>query len=428
MNPMTSRATTGVDDLAGLGPRFRTLWVAATLSNIGDGVVVPAFALLAASLTRDPLLVSAVAAGLWLPWLVVAPVTGALSDRWDRRRTMVAVDALRCLVLAGLGGAVLLDVVNIWLLIVVAFLMGTAETSFDTSAEAIVPMVVSRDPARLERANGWMQASESVTNRLAGPPVGSALFAAAASAPFLVDAATFGLASALVARLPGNYPPADATVGPQRLRDDVVEGVRWLWDHRLLRTIALGAAVGNLASAAAFGILVLFAQEILGLADAAFGLLLAAGAVGGLAGSLVAARLSGRVSPALLLPATFVVAGVGQLAIGFSTNAYVVGALFAVMNLAVVWVSILIRALRQQLVPDRLLGRVVGAQRMIGLGAMPVGALLGGVMGRALGLPSPFVAGGVLQVVAALGLWFAMRRPPATPDVGPWYADTQVDG
>lgn len=396
--------------LRALGPRFRTLWVASTLSNIGDGVAVPAFALLAASLTRDPLLVSAVTAALWLPWLVVAPVTGALSDRWDRRRTMVWVDALRFVVLAGLGAAVLLGVASIWLLIVVAFLVGAAETSFDTSAEAIVPMVVSRDPTQLEKANGWMQASEAVANRLAGPPIGSALFAAAASAPFLIDAATFGLASALVARLPGRYPPSDTTAGTRRLREDVAEGMRWLWDHRLLRAIAVGAAAGNLASAAAHGILVLFAQEILGLGEAAYGLLLAAGAVGGLLGSILATRLAGRVTAVHLLPMTFAVAGIGQLTIGLSSNAYVVGALFAAMNLAIVWVSILIRALRQQLVPDRLLGRVVGAQRTIALGAMPVGALLGGVVGRGFGLAAPFVAGGVLQIMVAVPLGLVMRR------------------
>lgn len=396
--------------VADLDPRFRTLWTAATLSNVGDGVVVPAFALLAASLTRDPLLVSAVTAALWLPWLVVAPVSGALSDRWDRRRTMVWVDAVRFLILAVLGTAVLAEVASIWLLIVVAFLIGAAETAFDTSAEAIVPMVVSRDPARLERANGWLQASEAVSNRLVGPPLGGALFGVAASVPFLIDAVTFGLASMVVSRLPGRYPPAETPDVRQTLRVAVTEGIRWLWDNRILRAIALGAAVGNFAIVAADAILVLFAQDVLGLGAAAYGLLLAAGAVGGLLGSLAATRFAGRMTPQNLLPATFLVAGLAQAAIGLTSNPYVVAALFAAVSLVAVWVSVLIRALRQQLVPDRLLGRVVGAQRMIAFGALPLGALAGGAIGRSFGLAAPFLFGGLVQVLVAIPLWVVLKK------------------
>lgn len=319
--------------------------VAATLSNLGDGIVAPAFGLLAAALTRDPLLVSAVTAALWLPWLLVAPVAGALSDRWDRRRTMVAVDAVRFAVVAALGVAVLLDAASIWLLIVIAFLIGMAETSFDTSAEAIVPMVVPREPASLERANGWLQASEAVSNRLVGPPLGGVLFGVAPSVPFLLDAATFGLASAIISRLPGRYPPAELPEVRPTLRADVVEGIRWLWDHRLLRVMSVGAAIGNLALVAGEAVLVLFAQDVLGLGAGGYGVLLSAAAVGGLAGSVLA------------------------------------------------------------------------------LGMAPVGALLGGILGRVFGLAAPFVAGGALQIVISVPLFLALRRA----DVG-MGGDPAADG
>jgi MFS family permease len=183
------------------GTGFAKLRAAQGISNLGDGVYGTALPLLAATLTRDPLLVSLVSFAEWLPWLLFGLLSGALLDRWDRRRVMWTVDAARFAIVASLAVAVLADQASIALLAAVGFLLGTGQTLVDTGAHPILPTLVSREAQRLERANGRLVGTQVVTQELAGPPVGGFLFSAAAWIPFAVDAVTFATGSALVARI-----------------------------------------------------------------------------------------------------------------------------------------------------------------------------------------------------------------------------------
>src|SRR5574341_97636 len=240
----------------GLGAAFRRMWAAQGISNAGDGVYLTALPLLAASLTRDPLPVSAVMFAQWLPWLLFGLVTGALLDRWDRVRVMWTVDACRFAVVGALAAAVLLGWASIPLLMAVGFLLGTGQTLVDTAAHTLVPALVSRDPRRLERANSRLLGTQVVADQLAGPPLGGALFSVAAWSPFLVDAVSFGLSSALMARLPGRERGRAHIGGPRTtIRADIAEGLRFLLRHRLLRAMAGLVMAVVIASAASDAIL-----------------------------------------------------------------------------------------------------------------------------------------------------------------------------
>jgi hypothetical protein len=151
------------------GTGFAKLWAAQGTSNLGDGVYGTALPLLAATLTRDPLLVSLVSFAEWLPWLLFGLLSGALLDRWDRRRVMWTVDAARFAIVGGLAVAVLADRASIALLAAVGFLLGTGQTLVDTGAHSILPTLVSREAQRLERANGRLVGTQVVTQELAGP-------------------------------------------------------------------------------------------------------------------------------------------------------------------------------------------------------------------------------------------------------------------
>jgi MFS family permease len=154
----------------GLGPEFRKLWAANAISNLGDGVAAVAGPLLAASLTRDPLLVAGLVFAQRLPWLLFSLLSGALVDRLDRRRLMAGVDLACCLLLGLLGIAVLVDAATVALLYAAFFALGTAETLFDNAAVSILPAVV---PAGgLPRANGRLLGARMVSEQLAGPPLG----------------------------------------------------------------------------------------------------------------------------------------------------------------------------------------------------------------------------------------------------------------
>jgi MFS family permease len=388
-----------------LGANYLRLWGAATVSNLGDGVTVAALPLLAASLTRDPTGVSLVTLALTLPWLLFALVGGALADRLDRRKAMAAVDGIRMVLIGVLGIVILADQQSLWLLVVIAFLLGTAETVFDNASQAILPNVVARD--HLELANGRLYAAEIVTNQFAGPPLGAFLFAAAAAAPFLLDAGSFGLAALLVLTMRGSFKPVrEVAAGAPRpsIRADIGEGLRWLRRHRLLRTLAMALGVLNLLSSGMFAVLVLYALEVLDLSEQGYGILLVAGGVGALIGSVLARALSTRIGPGSVLTVAMVAIGAAALVPAIWANPIAVGVALAVEGgFGVAW-NVVTVSMRQAIVPDALLGRVNSAYRLLGWGTMPLGALLGGVLAQVFGLRAPFVVAGVVPIVMGFAL------------------------
>ena len=391
------------------GSGFARLWGATAVSNVGDGVYATALPLLAASLTRDPLLVSLVSFAEWLPWLLFGLLSGALLDRWDRRRVMWTVDAARFAIVGGLAVAVLMDRASIALLAAVGFLLGTGQTLVDTGAHSILPALVSRDAQRLERANGRLVGTQVVTQELAGPPVGGFLFSLTTWVPFAVDAVSFAAGSALVASIRGHFGPAPEALGPDgrrtTLRSEIAEGLRWLAAHRVLRATAAMVTVVNLLAAGGWAVMVLFAQELLGLDAVGFGLLLSGSAVGGVLGSLVAARSVAVVGTARIIVGTMIVSALAFLAFGLSSDPRLAGVLMGVVVFMTVIFNVVVGALRQALTPDRLLGRVISAFRLFSYGSVPFGSLLGGVLARSFGLRAPFlVAGVVIPVVALLCL------------------------
>jgi MFS family permease len=385
-----------------LGPNYRKLWTAAAVSTVGDGVHYAALALLAASLTRDPLQVSAVVFASQLPVLLLILPSGALVDRWDRRAVLWTVDAFRCLVAAALAAAVLAGWASIPLLAAAGFLLGAGETLFNTAAQAIVPAIVSRDPQRLERANGRLQGAAIVGQQFIGPPTGGFLFSVAASLPFWTNAISFAASSALLAAIPGRFRhQKQANQTTTTLRAEIAEGLRWLVAHRLLRTIAVMVGVTNLLAGAWLAILVLFAKDELHVTDAGYGLLLAAFAAGGTLGSVLAARLSRRFGTARVLIAEIVLEGMTTVALGLTGNAWLAGALLVALGFQVLVWNVVSASLRQSLLPDQLIGRVVSAYHFISMGTGPLGALLGGVLGRMLGLRAPFLLTGFVLVPMA---------------------------
>ncbi len=388
----------------GLGANYWKLWTASTISNLGDGVTLVAGPLLAASLTRDPVLVAGIAFAQRLPWLLLSLISGALVDRLDRRLLMVAVDGFRTVLLLGLALAVLLDFVNIPLLYVVFFLMGTAETLFDTASVSILPAVVPRES--LEKANGRLFGAQIISNEFAAPPLGGFLFAAAASVPFFLDAGSFAAASALVLFMRGKF-KAERPEGtpPTTLWAEIREGLRWLWGHQLLRTLAVSLGVANLTMTATISIFVLFAQELLGLGPFGYGVLMTSVAVGGLAGSLAAEHLTGWLGAGTVMRIGLLIEAASTGVIALSREPLVVGAMLALFGFhAIVW-NVITISLRQQIIPERLLGRVNSAYRLLGLGGMSVGALLGGVLARSFGLTAPFWFASAFVAILTLFVW-----------------------
>ena len=391
--PVDARSTRG---LAGL---YWRLWSAATASALGDGLRRVALPLLAVHLTRDARLVALVAAAGTVPWLVFGLPIGALVDRWDRRRTMAAVDLLRTLVVAVLAVAVAVGALSIPLLVAVTFVLGTGEIFAESAALALVPQLV--DAAQLERANGRLQAGEVAAGQFAGQGLGGALFAVALALPFALDAATFLLSAALVLTLhtptPRPLPPASL----RRLPAETAEGLRWLAGHRL-RILCVLLAVLAAVSGAFWAVAALYAASILGLGPTGFGVLLAVGAAGSLTGSLLAEPLAARLGTAGAIRLALALVTVATAGLAATRSPLVAGALLVVNGVAVLVWNVVTVSLRQAIIPDRLLGRVGSAYLFIGLGARPAGALGAGLLAHAAGLPAVFAVSAALLAVTAL--------------------------
>ena len=383
-----------------LGRDFGRLWTAATVSTLGDGITYTAGPLLAATLTRDPLLIGVVGAASFAPWILVGLVSGALVDRLDRRRLMWTVDLGRAAVLAGIATAVLAGWASIPLLAAGAFLLGVGQTFFDSAAQAAIPTIVGREPDRLAAANGRLLGAQTIGQQFAGPPAGGVLFTLAPWLPYAVDAVSFVGSSILLMRIRGRF--TVGRTGPRpSLRADIAGGLRWLFRHRLLRGLALVTGVLNLVFMATEVVLVLVAQERLGLGGIGFGVLLTGSAAGALAGSLTAARLARRLGagPAYVVSVGLLAASL--IGLGLTTLPWVAGAALAVIGYAVTLGNVILQSLRQEVTPPELLGRVVSAYRLIGMGAIPVGALAGGLVGR-IDLRLPYLVGAVLVALTGV--------------------------
>jgi len=305
-----------------LGSDFTRLLAAAVVSNLGDGVRLAAGPLLVASLTSDPALVGGAVFVQQLPWLLLSLPVGAYVDRLDRRRLLVGVSLARALLAAVLTVAVATGTAGVPLVYVVLFAVGVA----DNTSSALVPALVA--PAELPRANARLTTAFLVGNQFAGPPLGAWLFVAGAAVPFGAEAAGFALTLPLLLGVKATRPTATLTTRRERgwLRQDVTEGLRWLWHQPAIRLLALVLTAMNVTYMAAFAVWVLYARERLGLSGAGFGFLLTASALGGLAGAAATGRLTDRFGPAALLRTGLLVETAVHIVLALTRSPWIAGA------------------------------------------------------------------------------------------------------
>ncbi len=392
---------------ARLGREFRWWVTSSWTSNLGDGLVLAAGPLLVASRTDDAFVVALAALLGWLPPLLFSLWAGVVTDRVDRRRLVMATNGVRVVVLALLATAVALDVVPVWLVLASLFALGTAETFADNVGSTIAPMVVHRDD--LAVANARTQAGFIGLNQLAGPPLGAALFGLAHWSPFATTAVLMAAAVVLVSRvvLPAHGRHACAT---STVRADVVEGLRWTWRHPAVRTLVLTILVFNVTFGAAWSVLVLYAQQRLGLGDVGFGLVTTVQGLGGLLAVSFYGWLTARVSLATLMRVGLVVETLTHLVLAATTSPWVAMPVFFVFGAhAFVWGTTSI-TIRQRAVPTALQGRVNSVNRIGVFGGLVVGAGIGGWIAQHWGVTAPFWCAGIGSAVFVVLIWRELRH------------------
>jgi MFS family permease len=379
---------------------FKLLWGATALSNVGDGLRIVALPLLATSITTDPRLIAGVTIAERIPWLIFILPGGAWADRFDRRVLRMRLDIARAALMAALVAVIVVDRVSILAIYAVAALLASAEAVVDSSSMALVPATVDRRD--LEGAGGRLTSTELLTNDLVGPPLGGLLFGLAVAAPFGIDALTFAGAALLMSFMAGSYRSGAVPVEGSALRGEIADGFRWLWNDPLLRRLATISTALGTASYIGNTVLVLFARETLGLSPFGYGLLLVPGALGGIAGSLLAPRLR-RYPLRLALAGAVLGSGVTTWIMSSVSSPIAVSLLAAgSLGFVMIW-NVLTVALRQRVIPNERLGRVGASYRFLVFLGMPFGALLGGLLASRFGVREAiFVSGSALVALGSI--------------------------
>jgi len=406
-----------------LGMAFRTLWVGQTLSLFGSQVTFLALPLAAILVLHASAFEMGVLGAVeFAPFLFLTLFAGAWVDRVRRRPVMIAANLARAELIGAVPIAAALGVLSIPFLAVVAFAAGCGAVLFEVAFLAYVPSLVGRD--RLTAANTRLFSSASAAD-VVGPGLAGTLVSLV-GAPFALaaDALSYlvSAASLIAIRQPE---PAPAVAVRRDLRAEIGEGLRVTFRHPMLRPFAFEAATFNLFSAMLNAVFLLFLTRELGFAPAAVGSIFVVGALGSLAGSMVAGRIAGRIGLGPTLLGSMIAACSVYLVIPFVggssvLTAAVLAGVFAVAGAFIAITVIHVMTIRQTVTPDRLLARMNASYRTLGYGIMPIGALLGGVIGEALGLRATLAV--AAAGIAAAPLWVVFSPIPRIrriEDVGP---------
>lgn len=416
MNETPDRPRTGWGVLAQRD--FRLLWVGESVSGLGNSVTAVALPLIAVEvLDADSTAVGLLAAAVWLPWLLVGLPVGAWVDRIRKRPLMMACDLVAGAALLSIPSAVWLDALTLQHMVVVALICGAAAVCFDTAYHSYIRIVL--DGRDLLEGNAKLQGSESAV-RVAGPGAAGLLAQAfGAVTGLLADAVTFLISVVCLKRIEVVEP--DRAPGEERapLRRQIIEGLRFVGRDPYLRPMVTWGAAINMALMGYQAVQVVFLVRTVGLNPALVGMLLTSGSVGGIVGALMASRFSRRFGSArgllllqavtapfaLLMPMT--TAGPGLLL--FAMGGFVVGIGISVAN-------IVVGSFRQTYCPPHMLGRVVATAMMINHSTIPVGSLLGGVLGDTVGYrPAMWIMTGLVAPCWLILVMSPMRRERDLP-------------
>jgi MFS family permease len=392
---------------------FMKLWTAETISQLGTQVTLLALPLTAILILKaSPFEVGLLGTTEFLPFILVGLPAGVWVDRLRRRPILIVGDLGRVLALGSIPIAYELGLLHIVQLYIVAFVTGVLTVFFDVSYQSYLPSLVER--SELVDGNAKLEISRSGA-QLAGPGLAGALIQVLrAPVAILADALSY-LGSAIFIFLIRKHEPPVPRHLPDgtkpRMRNEIREGLRYVWRHPLLRPIAFCTASSNLFSQMAMAVLLIFAVRRLGMSPGVIGLAFALGNIGFLLGAFVAVRVGRRFGVGRTIVGTAMLFGVGYLPIALMTrsNAFplLVAGMF-IMGFGGTVYNVNQVSLRQAITADRMQGRMNATMRFTVWGTIPIGSFVGGILGGSIGLRPTLL-------VAAIGSLFSFVAPLLSP-------------
>lgn len=382
---------------------FLIVWSGSLVSEMGDQVTMLALPLAAVLvLHAGAFQLGALRAAASLAFLVIALPAGILVDRRRKRPLMIAADLGRVVLIGSVPAMAALNLLTIWQLYLVALGAGILSVIFDVSYQSFVPALVGRD--RLHEGNAKMALPSSFA-RVVGPATAGGLVAVAGAARAMTaDAFSFAVGAAATALLRIREPAPEQPEAERHMRAEIAEGLRYVFGHPVLRRVVACTATANFFNSVMYSILVLYLLRDLRADPARIGEVMSLGSLGGLAGGLVAGRLARWIGTARMLWLSKAALGWVTIAIPLARPGWgvlLVSAGLVVSGFSAVVYNVAQVSYRQSVTPPRLLGRMNASIRWVIWGTMPLGALLGGWLGTAIGLRATVAVGVVGSWLAA---------------------------
>ena len=405
---------------------FNLLLTASTFSNLADGIAGFAYPWLFSLLTRDPLLISIVSVLVNLPRLIFVLYAGVIADKFNRQKILIYTRLGQVFLTSIFIILIYINLDNIpkvvqfdepqfdskFLIIsaayLLAFMFGLLEVTRDNAAQAFLPQIVSKD--NLPKANGRLFGIEIVTNSFLGTPIGGFLIGFSLITPFMFDTLLMLVSVFFITGIKGKFERPEGISKEQNTSEMIKEGVEWLKNNTLLKRLAIYTGIANFFGSMQFPIMILFAQELIGLNAIQYSFLAYGAAIGGLVGSQVANKVNARLEESKTLLISVALFGIGMFAPYVTSNPFIVAGSFGLSSFGSVLWNVQAVSIRQALIPDNLLGRVNSVYRLLALGLNPIGAIFGGAIvkildnsfSREFALRFPFLLGGIFMLILFL--------------------------
>lgn len=390
-----------------LGATFNKLWSAAMFSKFSDGLVGAAIPLLAATLTRDSVLIAIQANMMLLPWLFFAIPIGALMDRLNRRLSMLLVQGTRVAIGATIASLMITGQMNLWFLMALTFIFGISEVVYDTATQSTIPALLKGN--QLERGNSRLQIADTVMQSFIGAPLGAIIFAAIAFTPFMGISVCYVIAIILVSSIaPKAMQSLRSADAPKRstLRAEMKEGLVYLWNDKVLFRLVVTTGAVGFCYALGQSTLVLFILDHLHVPEASYGLLMIPLAVGALLGAFASPLLSARFGRSKTLAYSLPISALTLLLAGLAPDATWYMAATLLHGFFIAQWNILLMSTYHAMIPNEIFGRIHGTRRTLVWGLMPIGGLIGGFLGK-IDITLPMIVGGIsATIIASTGIRF----------------------
>lgn len=369
-----------------LGPRYVALWVGQTISQFGTYIGVITVPLLvlhiqeANSTTLSTVEFAVAYAAETAPTFFVGLLGGVFLDRIHLRPVMIAADLLRACAFFYLAAGV--DDFGVGTVFVMAFLIGSMTTLFDSALYAMIPALVPKD--RYSDANSFVTASIQA-NFAIGPLIGGLLAFAFAgpSVGLFINGVTFVISAWTLKYVGRVAHHTDVTAQRHSFGAEFVAGLKRIWEEPRLRVSTIASAVPNFVIGFLEGTFVVLFTVVIGTTnETQIGILLFSMGVGGLIGALTAPRVTRRLGLGRSMTGGLVLAGVALLAFMFTRYGILAMLLMAFFMFGISVINIPLSTIRQVYAGEAMLGRVISAARAIGWATLPLGALIGGWLGN----------------------------------------------